>query len=220
MSVYTSFIEDGKITNAKDFLKLCLRNFGIMQEHYQEPLSLESVLEKEFDVETDDSYQRYRSRMDDEYRMLKEVLKKRQDGNLMEEEYNNYIKTITTSLNKYKEYRENEIKRNKVFEKFVNEIKQWQCSPQYENIKKFAIDQCTGAMTDITYYDKQIARYENILVDPRANFEKDKKAEFEMIKQCIDMHAKSINNCVKSLRDRKEFFDGFMEEVNKLDKTN
>ena len=34
---YTTFIEQGKINNARDFMKLCLRNFGIMQEHYQDP---------------------------------------------------------------------------------------------------------------------------------------------------------------------------------------
>lgn len=49
---YAAFIKQGKITNARDFMKLCLRNFGIMQELYQDPLSLESVLDKNFDVET------------------------------------------------------------------------------------------------------------------------------------------------------------------------
>lgn len=39
MTGYTSFIVDGKVTNAKDFLKLCLRAFGVLVHLSDEPLS-------------------------------------------------------------------------------------------------------------------------------------------------------------------------------------
>lgn len=36
---YTAYIKDGDITTGKDFLKLCLRNFGIAINMRDEPLS-------------------------------------------------------------------------------------------------------------------------------------------------------------------------------------
>ena len=36
---YTSYIQDGDITTGKDFLKLCLRNFGVAINMRDEPLS-------------------------------------------------------------------------------------------------------------------------------------------------------------------------------------
>ena len=36
---YTAYIKDGDITTGKDFLKLCLRNFGVAIDMRDEPLS-------------------------------------------------------------------------------------------------------------------------------------------------------------------------------------
>ena len=36
---YTTYIKDGDITTGKDFLKLCLRNFGVAINMRDEPLS-------------------------------------------------------------------------------------------------------------------------------------------------------------------------------------
>ena len=50
-SQYTSFIENGKCTSAKQFLKLCLRNFGVMSMYRDEPLSLD--FEPDFTIQKD-----------------------------------------------------------------------------------------------------------------------------------------------------------------------
>lgn len=36
---YTAYIKDGDITTGKDFLRLCLRNFGVAINMRDEPLS-------------------------------------------------------------------------------------------------------------------------------------------------------------------------------------
>lgn len=217
MSVYTTFIEDGKITNARDFMKLCLRNFGIMQEHYQEPLSLESVLEKEFDVETNDSYQRYVNYLSDEYKNLKELIHQQEDEESLEIAFTEFVASTKQSIADYKKAMVKRINENKVYERYIEAIQKWNCSPQYENIKKFAIEQCTSALNDISFYDREIKIYEELLVDPRASFEEHMKIMIDVTKQAIDMYAQSINRCVTSLRERKEFFKKFMEEVNNID---
>ena len=214
---YTTFIEQGKINNARDFMKLCLRNFGIMIEHYQDPLSLESVLEKNFDVETNSSYQRYVRYLDNEYKSLKKYIHQQVDKESYDIAFREFVADIEKSIADYKKAKVKRIEENKVYEKYINEIQEWDCSPQYENIKNFAIEQCTNALNDISFYDREIKRYEELLVDPRASFEEHMKTMIDVTKQSIDMYAQSINRCVTSLKERKEFFDKFMEEVNNID---
>ena len=43
MSQYAHLIDNGTITNAKDFLTLCLRDFGVAFELRDTSLSLESI---------------------------------------------------------------------------------------------------------------------------------------------------------------------------------
>ena len=38
---YTSFIENKQCNSVKQFLKLCLRNFGVLSKYRDEPLSLD-----------------------------------------------------------------------------------------------------------------------------------------------------------------------------------
>ena len=38
---YTAFIENKQCNSAKQFLKLCLRNFGVLSKYKDEPLSLD-----------------------------------------------------------------------------------------------------------------------------------------------------------------------------------
>lgn len=214
---YTTFIEQGKINNARDFMKLCLRNFGIMQEHYQDPLSLESVLEKNFDVETNDSYQRYVKYLDNEYQRLKELIHQQDDKESYDIAFTEFVAGIEKSIADYKKAIVKRTSENKMYEKYIEKIQKWNCSPQYENIKNFAIEQCTNALNDVSFYTNQIKRYEEELINPKSSFDDYLKTMIDVTKQSIDIYAKSINQCISSLKERKEFFDNFMKEVNNID---
>ena len=214
---YTTFIEKGEITNARDFMKLCLRNFGIMQEHYQDPLSLESVLEKNFDVETNGSYQRYVKFLNYEYENLKKYIHQQEDKESYDIAFTEFVADIEKSIADYKKAIVKRTSENKMYEKYIEKIQKWNCSPQYENIKKFAIEQCTNALNDVNFYEREIKRYEEQLANPKSSFDEYLKTMIGVTKQSIDMYAKSINQCIRSLKDRKEFFDNFMKEVNNID---
>ena len=214
---YTTFIEQGKINNARDFMKLCLRNFGIMQEHYQDPLSLESVLEKNFDVETNGSYQRYVKFLNYEYENLKKYIHQQEDKESYDIAFTEFVADIEKSIADYKKAIVKRTSENKMYEKYIEKIQKWNCSPQYENIKKFAIEQCTNALNDVNFYEREIKRYEEQLANPKSSFDEYLKTMIGVTKQSIDMYAKSINQCIRSLKDRKEFFDNFMKEVNNID---
>lgn len=214
---YTTFIEQGKINNARDFMKLCLRNFGIMQEHYQDPLSLESVLEKNFDVETNSSYQRYVQFLNYEYENLKKYIHQQEDKTCYDIAFIEFVAGIEKSIADYKKAIVKRTSENKMYEKYIDKIQKWNCSPQYENIKKFAIEQCTNALNDVSFYEREIKRYEEQLINPKVSFDNHLQTMIEVTRQSIDMNAKSINTCVNSLKERKEFFDNFMKEVNNID---
>ena len=214
---YAAFIKQGKITNARDFMKLCLRNFGIMQELYQDPLSLESVLDKNFDVETNGSYQRYVKSLNYEYESLKKYIHQQGDKESYDVAFTEFVAGIEKSIANYKKAMVERTKENEMFKKYIEKIQKWNCSPQYENIKKFAIEQCTNALNDVSFYEREIKRYEEQLVNPKDSFDKYLQTMIEVTKQSIDMYAKSLYDCVKSLKERKEFFDGFMNELNKMD---
>ena len=214
---YTTFIEQGKINNARDFMKLCLRNFGIMQEHYQDPLSLESVLEKNFDVETNSNYQRYVKFLNYEYESLKKYIRQQDDKESYDIAFTEFVAGIEKSIADYKKAIVKHTNENKMYEKYIEKIQKWNCSPQYENIKNFAIQQCTNALNDVSFYTNQIKRYEDELSNPKDSFDKYLRDMIHVTKESIDMYAKSINQCINSLKDRKEFFDNFMKEVNNID---
>ena len=218
---YAEFIKQGKITNARDFMKLCLRNFGIMQEHYQDPISLESVLEQNFDVEANSSYQRYVKNLDDEYQRLRELIRQKEDEVSYDIAFTEFVTSIGKSIADYKNAIVERTKENEMYEKYIEKIQKWNCSPQYESIKKFAIEQCTNALNDVSFhtafYTSQIKRYKDELSNPKDSFDKYLQTMIEVTKQSIDMYAKSINQCINSLKDRKEFFDNFMKEVNNID---
>ena len=214
---YTTFIEQGKINNARDFMKLCLRNFGIMQEHYQDPLSLESVLEKNFDVETNSNYQRYVEFLNYEYESLKKYIRQQDDKESYDIAFTEFVADIEKSIADYKKAIVKRTSENKMYEKYIEKIQKWNCSPQYENIKNFAIEQCTNALNDVNFYEREIKRCEEQLVNPKSSFDDYLKTMIDVTRQSIAMYAKSINQCIKSLKDRKEFFDNFMKEVNNID---
>ena len=122
---YTTFIEQGKINNARDFMKLCLCNFGIMQEHYQDPISLESVLEKNFDVETNSSYQRYVKFLNYEYEKLKKYIHQQEDKESYDIAFTEFVADIENSIADYKKAIVKRTSENKMYEKYIEKIQKW-----------------------------------------------------------------------------------------------
>ena len=65
--------------------------------------------------------------------------------------------------------------------------------------------------------EREIKIYEEQLANPKDSFDGHLRVMIDVTKESINMYAKSINRCINSLKDRKEFFDGFMNELNKMD---
>lgn len=146
---YTAYIKDGDITTGKDFLKLCLRNFGIAINMRDEPLSKpvptqfepNPYYKKDYE-KTVEVRNKYRQMTFDEAK--KELIDKHKKD----------MKSAKKSLDEF-------IAEDERYMKIRDEIEKWiPPTSEHENVKKFALNQIDISLnTDIReYYNKELSK--------------------------------------------------------------
>lgn len=146
---YTAYIKDGDITTGKDFLKLCLRNFGIAINMRDEPLSKPVPTQFEQNPYYKKDYEKtvevrnkYRQMTFDEAK--KELIDKHKKD----------MKSAKKSLDEF-------IAEDERYMKIRDEIEKWiPPTSEHENVKKFALNQIDISLnTDIReYYNKELSK--------------------------------------------------------------
>jgi hypothetical protein len=139
---YTAYIKDGDITTGKDFLKLCLRNFGIAINMRDEPLSKpvptqfepNSYYKKDYE-KTVEIRNKYRQMTFDEAK--KELIDKHKKD----------MESAKKSLDEF-------IAEDEQYMKVRDEIEKWiPPTSEHENVKKFALNQIDISLnTDMREY--------------------------------------------------------------------
>lgn len=222
-SQYTSFIENGKCTSAKQFLKLCLRNFGVMSMYIDEPLSLD--FEPDFTIRKD------------YVKNSKVLIKLKEQIDYWQQQLDNYLNfpfefqvkilhdEYSDELNVSKERFENEKKLNSLYEKFIKAINSWECSDEFKNIKNFAIEECEDSKfyIDFGYYEQQIIKYEKLLEslksDPQKvvnNYIDYLKSEVEKRKKFFDDEIDRLTN-LQNFSSNKKFYEKFLKEIESVE---
>ena len=222
-SQYTSFIENGKCTSAKQFLKLCLRNFGVMQMYRDEPLSL--------DFEPDFSIRK------DYVKNSKVLIKLKEQIDYWQQQLDNYLNfpfefqvkilhdEYSNELNKSKESFENEKKLNSLYEKFIKAINSWECSDEFKNIKNFAIEECEDSKFHInfSYYEQQIIKYEKLLESLKSDPQQVVNNYIDYLKSEVEKRKKFFNDEIDRLTNLqnfssdKKFYDKFCKEIESVE---
>ena len=222
-SQYTSFIENGKCTSAKQFLKLCLRNFGVMQMYRDEPLSLD--FEPDFTIRKD------------YVKNSKVLIKLKEQIDCWQQQLDNYLNfpfefqvkilhdEYSNELNKSKESFENEKKLNSLYEKFINAINSWECSDEFKNIKNFAIEECEDSKfyIDFSYYEQQITKYEKLLESLKSDPQKVVNKYVDYLKSEVEKRKKFFNDEIDRLTNlqnfssNKKFYDKFLKEIESVE---
>lgn len=216
MSQYTHLIDNGTITNVKDFLTLCLRDFGVAFELRDTSLSLESIYNLRNSLNTVDCT--YQSRnMSSCYEDLRKLRKLFEDKNEWDKAYKEYVLDIINSLEHYKAVQEENQSLIKKYQKFISQIESWECSPDFIGIKQFAINQLTWPTDDGDFYAKEIERCNNKLQNPEKAFEDHIKTKCEVLNESIDNYSKAIVRIYEHQKYKKEFLDRFMAEINNID---
>ena len=203
---YTYTIENGTCKTPKDFLKLCLKDFGCCIEVRDKSLA---------NFNADDFLKEMKNKSQSEYSInslanaekeLEKLLKK--SDNEWKKELESRIADTKKNLeeSKTKYYKESEI-----LNFFINKIKDWNCSEKYENIKKFALEQLS--ITDPTSYkwnEELLNELTNTTVKDYRN---------SNIKSAI----KKVDYCKERIEDEKkkrdetiEFIEGFLKEIEEI----
>lgn len=145
---YTSFIEDGRITTGKDFLKLCTRAFGVAASLKDEPLSVPTPTNFEPDPYCKEEYENAVVELEKAKKMTFEEAKIQMKSK--------FEKRTADA----KRFVDNALAVNKKYIKIRKEIEKWiPPSDDYMSIKRFAlyqIDTSIFPQEQIDFYQKKI----------------------------------------------------------------
>ena len=213
---YTEFIENKQCNSVKQFLKLCLRNFGVLSKYRDEPLSID--FEPDFTDENVNSFIKINENRIEKYK--KEL--KEYDNLSYDEKASKIKEDCLKELNFYKNIYNKSVELNKKYDNFIEAIDSWDCSEDFNSIKKFAINQCEISKENLDYYEKEIIKYQKLLdkietskYEVQCEIDKHRNAIIANIKSCQDYinRIKEQNNKYES---NKEFYDRFVKEIENI----
>lgn len=193
---YTSYIQDGKIDNAKDFIMLCARAFGATVTMREESLDIPISKFKPDTYHLDS--------------LNKAMVKLEQAKNKTNEEIQ---KEIDESYSKEMDYRKQVIKeRSELKQKYLNilnDIYSWkEPTPEHKNLKDFAISQIKESIDwdcDTEYYEKEYIK---------PTIEESRKLSIESALKDIEYHSKNYSEEVKRTDERNKWINDLRDSLN------
>lgn len=203
---YTYTIENGTCKTPKDFLKLCLKNFGCCLEVRDESLAkfnANDFLEK---IKNESQSEYLTNSFANAEKELEKLLKK--SDNEWKKELESRIADTEKKLeeSKAKHYKESE-----TLDWFANKIKNWNCSEKYVNIKKFALEQLD--ITEPTNYEWE----EKLLNELTNTTMKDyRNSNIKSAIKEVDYYKKRIEDEKKKRDETIEFIEGFLKEIENI----
>lgn len=200
---YTNFIQNGKVTTATDFLKLCLRNFGILMHLRDESLSPDIPRE----IQKDDYH----------VKSLATAKEKLAKYNAMSSK--EWEEKLAETLKSEEEHLEAYEKESKDFTDKLNAIKTevlaWPCGKEYESVKKFALDQIEISMpTKSDWMYNTVKRLKEIKPEDY------RKECIEGVEREIEYHIKGDAEEAERNRSANEYLTGFWKSLEQLGGSN
>ena len=210
---YTQPIIDGTVKTPKEFLHLCLRNFGIcismrdmpfdasqkdytkcIKKYYQDAMGYHAKALENANAE----YERVINLSDDEL-------------------YEMYVERFSDNRNYYQKRTDEVKKQNAQYQSFYDAIKNWDCSEEFSNIKKFALDQIDISKEAEDYYtdelSKEMLTKEEFISNSKSKYEEDL---LKQTKWDIDYHQEQLDDITKRMSNVLAFYERFKKEIEKL----
>lgn len=209
---YTQQIIDGKVKTPREFLHLCLRNFGICISMRDEPLNLqEDYTEyiKKYYQDTIDYYTKALENAKKEYARI---------SNLSDDDlYEIYVKEFTDDKNYYQKITDVVKKKNAQYQLFYNAIENWDCSEEFSNIKQFALNQIDISKEDEDYYkdelSKKVLTKEEFITDCKYEY---KENLLNTVKYDVNYNQERLDEAIENMNDGLAFYERFKKEIEKL----
>ena len=209
---YTQQIIDGTVKTPKEFLHLCLRNFGICV----------SMRNESFNIQGD--YTEYiRKYYQDTIGYLNKALENAKKeyariSNLSDDDlYEMYVKKFTDNRNYYQKRTDVTKKQNAKYLSFYDAIKNWDCSEEFNNIKKFALDQIDISKDAEDFYKDELTKKmltkKEFIADGKYEYKENllKNAE-----QDVNYNQERLDSITKNMNDALAFYERFKKEIEKL----
>jgi hypothetical protein len=202
---YTSFIENGKVKDAKQFLHLCLRAFGVLAFMRDESLEVK-------DDYTDDIIKDYENDKRYHQKCLKQAeMDLAKARNLTDDDlYEMFIKEESHDADS----QANQSQRNEIYDQIAGEIRDWDCDSELEGLKNFALEQI-----EISKYKPDTSGQ---IHTSKEEFLKEKRDEYrkrviDNAQWDVDYHTKELKRVEQSYEDRVAYYTKVREELKKLD---
>lgn len=196
---YTSFIENGQAKTPKDFLQVCLRQFGVMIDYRDDPLSI--TLPEKLKEET-----YAKDRLKEAIEELTKALSK--DDKYWEQEKEKKLEDA--KKNQKRDDNEYNVLLSK-YTFFKDAIEKWNCNPKFNSIKEFAIDQLNISWPKKSNFYQRL--YDSTVSMSTEEF---KNERINLIKKDIDYYTKSMEEENNRNKERAEFFSDFKADIEKL----
>lgn len=210
---YTAFIEDGRIRSGKEFLHLCLRAFGGCANLRDQ--SLEN--KDDFTQDLIDAYDcdiAYHQKNLDGCQEIVDKYKNMTDEELCEK----YIEDTKAKIDFLKKYSFKDNEKYGIYLKIKYEIEHWDCDPQFQSIKDFALNQLSMSYSsDDDYYQKELKKCGE---PTKEGFEKVKEEYRNSLIRDAEWHVNYHSDEMKKLQKQKaeniQFYTNFKKELEKL----
>lgn len=210
---YTQQIIDGTVKTPKEFLHLCLRNFGVCVSMRDVPFNESQVDYTEYIKKYyQDTIGYHTKELENAKAEYERVI------NLSDDDfYEMYVERFSHNREYYQEITDEAKKQNAKYQVFYDAIKNWDCSEEFDNIKKFALDQIDISKDDEDYYadelSKEMLTKEEFISNGKFKYEEDllKHAKWN-----IDYHQEQLDEITKKMNDTLAFYERFRKEIEKL----
>lgn len=208
---YTYKIDNGTLTNSKDFIKLCLNAFGVMVHNKGNAPT----------TERPDFNKVYAS--DIEY-YTKQITQAREKLSKAEEDfkinYDRYKNRVLEELKEKISIKKKYIQEQKEIETVYNRIKEgvenWDCSEKYNEIKAFCIEQLDMGKPEYSFNKKYLEELEKNIENFDEYFKEYHASIIEGYMHDIEYNTKSLDKTKKKIQEKQEFYDGIIKELDSI----
>lgn len=209
---YTQQIINGTVKTPKEFLHLCLRNFGVCISMRDMPLDPQEDYTEYIKKYYQDSMGYHTKALENAKAEYERVI------NLSDDDlYEMYVKDFSNDRDYYQKRIDEVKKQNAKYQSFYDAIKSWDCSEEFSNIKKFALNQIDISKDDEDYYvdelSKEMLTKEEFISNGKSKYEEDL---LKQTKWNIDYHQEKLDTITKSMNNTLAFYERFKKEMEKL----
>ena len=209
---YTQQIIDGTVKTPKEFLHLCLRNFGVCISMRDMPLDSQGDYTESIKKYYQDSMGYHTKELENAKTEYDRI------SNLSDDElYEMYVKKFSDNRDYYQKRADEVKKQNAQYQSFYDAIKNWDCSEEFSNIKKFALDQIDISKEAEDYYtdelSKEMLTKEEFISNSKSKYEEDL---LNQTKWDIDYHQEQLDDITKRMSNVLAFYERFKKEIEKL----